>query len=133
MSPPEEVPRPSFKIDENLPESAAEKFRSAGYDCASIWGQGYSGADDPTVSQICASEDRVLITLDRGFGNIQTYPPGTHPGIIVLSSSSSGLHGVSSLLDQLILLLDGGERVDGNLWVLERNRLRIRGSESRRL
>ena len=130
MSPPDEAPRPSFKIDENLPETGAEKLRAAGYDCASVWGQGYTGADDPTVAQLCASEERVLITLDRGFGDIRAYPAGSHSGIIVLSTASPGLRSIGELLDRLILVLDGGEHPDGNLWVLDSKRLRIRGPES---
>jgi hypothetical protein len=31
-----------------------------------------------------SAEGRLVITLDRGFGDIRTYPPGTHAGVLVL-------------------------------------------------
>ena len=43
-----------------------------------------SGADDPLLAERARSEGRVLVTLDLGFANVQTYDPGIHTGIIVL-------------------------------------------------
>ncbi len=43
-----------------------------------------SGADDKLVAARVKSEERVLVTLDLDFCNIQAYPPQHFAGIIVL-------------------------------------------------
>ncbi len=35
------------------------------------------------VIEMARAQQRVLITLDKGFANILLYPSGTHPGIIL--------------------------------------------------
>jgi hypothetical protein len=39
---------------------------------------------DPTVLRAATEESRLLPTLDRGFGDVRTESPGTHPGIVVM-------------------------------------------------
>ena len=45
------------------------------------------GASDPDVFQTALELEAVLVTTDRGFGDIRTYPPSSHHGIIVLNVS----------------------------------------------
>lgn len=59
-----------FKIDENLPEELSQLLRDAGWDSATVVEQQLSGADDPRIADVCAAEQRILITFDRGFSNI---------------------------------------------------------------
>ncbi|WP_396349630.1 DUF5615 family PIN-like protein [Geodermatophilus sp. DSM 44513] len=42
---------------------------------------------DPQVVAAAAATGRLLITLDRGLGDIRAYPPGSHAGILVLRAS----------------------------------------------
>ncbi|HLJ07790.1 MAG TPA: DUF5615 family PIN-like protein, partial [Acidimicrobiia bacterium] len=71
------------------------------------------------------TDGRFLITLDKGFGDIRAYPPGTHPGILVLrladESPVAVRQAVSEVLDHH--RLDG---LDGTVTVFHRGRLRIR-------
>jgi predicted nuclease of predicted toxin-antitoxin system len=73
-----------FKTDENLPEELAGALRDAGWDALSVGEQRLSGRDDAHIAAVCTGEDRILVTLDVGFGNIKSYPPHLYPGIIVL-------------------------------------------------
>jgi hypothetical protein len=69
--------------------------------------------------------DRLLLTLDRGFGDIRKYPPGTHTGIIVLrlddQSASSVAFAIENLLDAHDLAT-----LRGTVAVFHRGLLRIR-------
>ena len=47
------------------------------------------------------AENRLLVTLDRGFGDVRAYPPGSHGGIVVLRLQS---HTGSSVLSTLASL-----------------------------
>jgi len=53
-----------FKIDEILPDEAAESLRNAGHDALTIYDQQMVGDPDPQVAVICQSEQRAIVTLD---------------------------------------------------------------------
>ena len=72
------------KLDENLPDSAIEILGDVGYDVDTARAEGLRGASDPAVLAGATSDGRLLLTLDRGLGDIRTYPPGTQAGILVI-------------------------------------------------
>jgi len=80
-----------FKIDENLPDECATLLRTAGFAADTVADEHMEGADDPQIFRQSQAEDRVLVTLDLGFGNVQAYPPAEHAGIIVLRLSAMSL------------------------------------------
>ena len=73
-----------IKLDENLPRRAGPILVAAGHDVDSVEDEGLAGSDDPAVSLAATAAGRLVITLDRGFGDIQRSPPGSHAGILVL-------------------------------------------------
>jgi predicted nuclease of predicted toxin-antitoxin system len=72
------------KLDENLPSRLVRLLADHGHDTHTLSEEGLAGATDERVAQHVRDEDRLLITLDRGFADIRAYPPGSHPGIVVL-------------------------------------------------
>jgi predicted nuclease of predicted toxin-antitoxin system len=64
-----------FKIDENLPTEYAPILREAGFEADTVSDEKLSGAGDSVLSERCRAEDRVLMTLDLDFANVQAYPP----------------------------------------------------------
>jgi predicted nuclease of predicted toxin-antitoxin system len=121
-----------FKIDENLPDDLAQLIRDAGWDCSSIVEQQLGGADDPHVAAVCIAEDRILVTFDRGFLNIKTYPPARHPGVIVFRLKSQDKPHVLEVSSVLVAALRSRE-LRNELWIVHENRIRIRLIESARL
>ena len=77
-----------IKLDENLPVEAAVVLRPLGHDVDTVADEAMAGAADEDVLRAATGEGRLLITLDRGFGDIRRHPPGTHAGVIVLVTSS---------------------------------------------
>jgi predicted nuclease of predicted toxin-antitoxin system len=69
-----------FKLDENLPSELASLFREFGHDAVTVLDQGMGGTDDSDLASACAREQRVLVTLDKDFSDIRTYPPKV-PGL----------------------------------------------------
>jgi predicted nuclease of predicted toxin-antitoxin system len=114
-----------FKIDENLPDELAQLLRDAGWDCATVVEQGLGGTDDARLAMVCEAEDRILVTFDRGFLNLRTYPPARRPGIIVLRLKRQ---------DKIHVLDVGGRLADAlrqrdlrsELWIVHEDRIRIR-------
>ena len=70
-----------FKLDENLPVSSAAILTGAGHDADTVTDEGLVGAPDRDVVVAATAEGRILISLDRGLGDIRTYPPGSQPAL----------------------------------------------------
>jgi hypothetical protein len=66
-----------------------------------------------------------LISLDRGMGDIRSYPPGSHAGIIVLRLADQSAASVTKAINDLAGLADLGN-LTGTVAVLQRGLLRIR-------
>jgi predicted nuclease of predicted toxin-antitoxin system len=112
-----------FKVDENLPSEFASILREAAFDADTVNDERLGGADDSIVSQRSRAEDRVLLTLDLDFANIQAYPPGDYPGIVVFRSKVQDKVTLISLLRRLIPVLI--ERSPARqLWIVEHDRIR---------
>jgi predicted nuclease of predicted toxin-antitoxin system len=116
-----------FKIDENLPIEVAGILRASGHDARTIHDQQMVGKPDPGLALVCQSERRALITLDLDFADIRAYPPGDHPGIIVLRPLTQSKPSVVALVEQRLPLIEV-EPLHGRLWIVQENGLRIRES-----
>ena len=114
-----------FKTDENLPIEAAFLFREAGFACDTVLDENLTGASDELVAAKVRAEDRILVTLDLDFSNIQVYPPSQYTGIVVLRPKTQDKDAVLTLVLKLIHVF--GERSpSGELWIVQRDRIRIR-------
>ena len=89
-------------VDEDLPRRAVQFLREHGYDAASVVEQGMSGWKDPQLWIAIQSEERFLVTADKGFGDIRVYPPGKHFGILLLRPDEDGIRPVIELLQQVL-------------------------------
>jgi len=114
-----------FKIDENLPAEVADLLRTAGHDAETVADEGLSGTQDPALFGIIQIEKRGIITLDRGFANILRYPPADFFGIIILRAKRQDKVSLISLAGSFIPMLKL-EPLEGKLWVVEEDRIRIR-------
>ncbi|MGH8991816.1 MAG: DUF5615 family PIN-like protein [Acidimicrobiia bacterium] len=91
-----------LKLDENMPADAKALAESFGHDTETVEDEGMGGAADETVVSAAGREDRFLITLDRGMGDIRRHPPGTHAGIAVLRVADQRLPAVIDALQALL-------------------------------
>jgi predicted nuclease of predicted toxin-antitoxin system len=114
-----------FKLDENLPASAAGSLTKSGHDVDTVAAEGLTGAPDPDVVAAAAAAGRVLITLDRGLGDLRAYPPGSHAGIVVLRLTDQSAPAVANAVAELANW-EGLEVLTGAVAVLQRGMLRIR-------
>jgi predicted nuclease of predicted toxin-antitoxin system len=114
-----------FKLDENLPGLIRTTLVGLGHDAQTVTEEKLAGATDDAVLQASIAERRVLITLDLDFGDIRTYPPGSHAGIWALRPAVQTFRAIESLV-LAGLRLTGTERIHGQLWVIDAQRVRIR-------
>ena len=97
----------------------------AGHEAVTVDDQQLVGSNDRDLSEICRSEGRVLVTLDLDFADIRTYPPENYPGLIVLRLGRQDKPHVLDIFQKLLKAI-GREPLEGRLWIVEGNRIRIR-------
>lgn len=118
-----------FKIDENLHPDTADLLRTAQYDAMTVYEQGLRGRSDREIALVCQQENRVIVTLDLDFSDIREFPPQNYAGIIVLRLSDQSRLRVLNVLAKLIPLFVT-EPLVGHLWIVDEQRVRIRGMEA---
>jgi predicted nuclease of predicted toxin-antitoxin system len=96
----------TFKLDENLPASSAAILAGAGRDVDSVVGEGLAVAPDSDVVAAATTAGRILISLDRGLGDIRAHPPGSHSGIVVLRLPDQSAATASKAITDLTTLAD---------------------------
>lgn len=75
--------------------------------------------------QAIQDEQRFLVTADKGFGNIQVYPPGTHQGVLLLRPDEDGIRPLLELLQQ-VLTRFRLEQLTGTVAVVTPRGVRVR-------
>ena len=114
-----------FKLDENIPLELQRLFQEAGHDAVTVLDKGMLGASDSDIASVCLAEDRILVTQDKDFADIKTYPPMEYPGFVVLRLAKQGREELLSVGARVMgTLTETFSR--GQLWVVENSRIRIR-------
>ena len=116
-----------FKLDEDTPLRLAALLRERGHEADTVQDEDLTGAPDEQVAHAAAREGRILISLDLGFSDIRTHPPGTHPGIIVIRPRTG--HGKAAVAAAFTALLDSGhfgEDLTNCITIVDADRIRIR-------
>jgi len=119
----------AIKLDEDLSPAIAAPLLAAGHDVATIVGQGWGGMTDPDLWPLVKAEGRFFITADKGFGDIRAYPPGSHPGILVLRPERESIAAFRGLVDE-VLQRHNLVSLKGMVTIASPGAIRIRRSDS---
>lgn len=103
----------------------AALFQKAGHDVSTVPQQNLCSAPDPTIMEICRTEQRCLVSLDLDFGNPFIFDPSKSFGIAVfrLPSKTTKLEDILNLTKTLLAGLQK-QSIDRKLWIVELNRIR---------
>lgn len=118
-----------FKVDENLPIDVAALLGSAGHDALTVFDQKLIGEADNRILDICQEEERILITSDLDFSDVRSYPPQEYFGMVVLRLHRQDKPYVLEAIRRIIPLFEQ-EQIKRQLWIVEENRIRVRGEGS---
>lgn len=118
---------PVFLADECTFTQTVRLMRDHGCEVVRVQDVNLSGAPDAEVFQAAQERNAVLVTTDRGFGDIRTYPPSSHRGIIVLkvTPDREQVRAVHRTLGQL---LDTEELFSRALFIVDGQKYRKRMS-----
>ena len=109
-----------FLVDSCLSLLTVEELRRAGYDVE--W-TGVSDPGDPAILARAHAEDRVLVTLDKDFGELAVLWRNPHAGIVRLVDIRPDLHAAMCLQT---FERYGGALEIGAIVTVEADRTRVR-------
>ncbi|MSQ81858.1 MAG: hypothetical protein EXR77_02950 [Myxococcales bacterium] len=114
-----------FKLDEHLPVELLGELWARGQDADTVADEGMAGAPDAAILPRARDDGRILITMDKGIGDVREYPPELFGGIVLVRPPTSGRKAVQEFLrprwDALI-----AHAQPGKLVVVTERGLRVR-------
>ena len=115
-----------FVIDEDMPRSTGRTLKQSGYEVRDIRDYGLRGVEDEKIYEFAQREQAVILTADRGFGNILRFSLGKHFGIVVIRFPNE--MPTSEINRHLIERFEDLSEDDfkGNLIIIEPGKIRIR-------
>ncbi|HXH12679.1 MAG TPA: DUF5615 family PIN-like protein [Alphaproteobacteria bacterium] len=113
------------KVDEDLPRQIADLFVAQGHDAVTVVMQGWQGFPDEELWPRVQQENRWLVTADKGFADLRTYPPGSHAGVLLFRLDEESRRGYLELAEFALQRLDL-ETLAGAVVVVTRRGIRIR-------
>jgi len=116
-----------IKADEDLPKQVVALLRESGYEADSVIEQSMAGWKDAQVWRKIQSENRFLVTADKGFADIRLYPPGTHAGVMLLRPDQDGIRPIIELLRKVLQSYDL-TTLTGTITVVTPRSVRVRRS-----
>jgi predicted nuclease of predicted toxin-antitoxin system len=114
-----------FLTDENIFPPITYYLRKSGHDVKTVQESGRSNAPDDKIIDLAIREERTIITFDKHFGNIITYPPQNLFGIILIRIHPPLLNDIFYAVDNLFKNYQG-DSFKGRLIVLSKKGYRIR-------
>jgi len=117
---------PKFVLDEDMPRSTGATLERHEYDVRDIRDYGLRGAEDEKIYEFAQSEEAVILTGDKGFGNILRFPLGRHFGIVVVHfpNEMPSIEVNRHLLQRFEDLAE--DDFKGNLIIIEPRKIRIK-------
>ena len=73
-----------LKLDENIPQSAAARLATLGYDVDTVLDEQLGGRSDEDVWAAAQAEGRLLVTHDLDFADTRKFEPGQHAGVLIV-------------------------------------------------
>ncbi len=113
-----------FKLDENFGRSIQEVLEEAGHDARTVREENLQGAPDPEVFAAANSEERILIPMDHGFGNVLAYDHKEAAGVAIINPPGRPTLALLRLLTNTLLKALGKGEIRGRLWIVEPGRIR---------
>jgi predicted nuclease of predicted toxin-antitoxin system len=116
-----------FLIDESLPRAVGRALADRGHDVVDVRDAGMRGWTDGRIAARAVAEKCIVVAGDLDFANALRFPPGTHPGIVVLRAPD-GWNAAQRTARILAAIQEvGPQALVGTIAIIEPDRVRIFG------
>ena len=115
--------KPKLLLDENIGLLVADKLKSDGFDVLNIV-DGWQGTKDVLVLKLALKERRVLVTLDKDFGQLIYADSRKHAGVVFLRLNDQSPQNVYKILS--LLLKQHGEKLKNKFAATTEDKIRLR-------
>ena len=113
-----------IKLDENIGYSIYNYLVTKGLDVETVRREGLGGERDEEVYIRVKKEERILVTLDRGFGNFVHYPIEKRFGIVILRPPKNfGIKDIKKVVEKFLKTTENNSPY-GKLWIVSKERVR---------
>ena len=93
-----------FKVDENLHDDVAVALRDRGHDVHTIFDEQLRGSPDSTVIDVCRAEQRIPITCDLDFSDLDRMSSSGVPAVIILRLVNQSRRNILRIVEQVMNL-----------------------------
>lgn len=115
-----------FIADECINWDIVVALREQGFDVLTIKEAKLTGADDDTVFSFACTNKRILLTFDRGFGDIFRFNISKSYGLmIVLISQMNKKEIIDIPLNFISIINKRGDNLRGKLIIIGKTKIRI--------
>lgn len=112
--------------DESLAGRTRRFLREAGHTVLTVSELHRIGATNGEIVSLATTHGAILVTEDRGVGDLRTFPLGSHHGVIVLKTpGAEPLDAVHRNLREALRTITP-EQLRGSLLIIDRNKFRLR-------
>ena len=100
-------------------------LRENGIDVLTIKETGLTGADDKTVFEFAVSNKRILLSFDRGFGDIFRFYIASSEGVIVVLIGQMRKNDIVKIILTFFSIIKTRTGLRGRLAILGKTRIRL--------
>jgi predicted nuclease of predicted toxin-antitoxin system len=119
-----QVPLSGSIVDENVPRDVRTWLEKKGFGNVNVSQTNLKGSKDYILATHAAKNHLILITLDKGFGQLhRTFPKGTLTVLVIRAKPATPAN-IINILDLAQAKIDP-KKLEGKLIILSKNRIRI--------
>ena len=111
--------------DEGIAKSTIRLLKEAGWDVISVHEANLAGAPDPDIVEYAIKNKRIVLTLDRDFGELYYFATPKEIGIILIKAKPQTLENINEVLGNFIKSQEIKKiPLSQSLVILSKNRVR---------
>ena len=114
-----------FLVDECVNTDVVLGLREGGVDVLTVEEVGLAGSDDDTIFRFACENKRVLLSFDRGFGDIFRFDIGGSYGVVVVLIGQMRKGEVVGIILNFLAVIKKGINLRGKLAILGKTRIRV--------
>ncbi|MDZ7586545.1 MAG: DUF5615 family PIN-like protein [Patescibacteria group bacterium] len=114
-----------FFTDECVNTDVVLDLRQSGVDILTVREAGLTGTDDDVIFKSAFKNKRILLSFDRGFGDIFRFPIGKSEGVIVVLVGQMRKEEIVRIILTFLAVIKTAANFKGKLAILGKSRIRV--------